>query len=61
MQKMALLVISGNVIDFHNLQRVSMFIKSEMKFEFSFIIEASKPSFLKVLKTLCLLPRYWHD
>ena len=25
---------------------------------FSFIIEASKPSFLKVLKTLCLLLRY---
>ena len=30
-----------------------------MIFEFSFIIEVSKPSFLKVLKTLCLLPRYW--
>ena len=28
-----------------------MFIKSGMIFEFSFIIEASKPSFLKVLKT----------
>ena len=35
-----------------------MFIKSGMIFEFSFIIEASKPSFLKVLKTLCLLLRY---
>ena len=34
---------------------VTMFIKSGLIFEFSFMIEATKPSFLKVLKTLCVL------
>ena len=34
-----------------------MFIKPGMIFEFSFIIEASKPSFLKVLKTFA----YYQD